>query len=61
MMSGKAVRVITLQFSFVLLVEKILYYIFDIHGEVNFFLQIREVNACTWQWHENAKKNKKIF
>ena len=29
---------ITLQFSFVLLVEKFLYYIFDIHGEVNFFL-----------------------
>ena len=44
-------------FSFVLLVEKILYYIFDIHGEVNFFLQhIQESNFNFLSNHPLSQK-----
>ena len=34
---------ITLQFSFVLLVKNVLYYIFDIHGEVKFFSFVKSM------------------
>ena len=36
---GRSSFFITLQFYFVSLVENFSFYIFDIHGEVNFFLR----------------------